>query len=173
MHLLLPMPAPCQPFRVCKHAKAPHTCFSCSCSQGLLALVGATATVVFSYVFPSLVVLKCKPSTAQRAGESPPCWYRRGVPGGGGGGPARSLQQVGTKCPDIICSGSAAQQHITACLGLLPNGMRSLVALCMALANPHRSPSHLHGAGAYGLLGLGALMSATAIYNHIIGAELE
>lgn len=92
---------------------------------------------------------------------------------GGGGGPARSLQQVGTKCPDIICSGSAAQQHITACLGLLPNGMRSLVALCMALANPHRSPSHLHGAGAYGLLGLGALMSATAIYNHIIGAELE
>ncbi|KAL4427706.1 hypothetical protein ABPG75_001795 [Micractinium tetrahymenae] len=61
---------------------------------GLLALVGATATVVFSYVFPSLVVLTCKPSALQRA-------------------------------------------------------------------------------GAYGLLFLGATMSATAIYNHIIGAELE
>jgi len=62
--------------------------------QGLLALVGATATVVFSYVFPSLVVLKTGPSRARKA-------------------------------------------------------------------------------GACGLLALGALMSATAIVNHLTGKELE
>lgn len=47
--------------------------------QGLLALVGATATVVFSYVFPSLVVLKCKPSSLQRAGESRACGHMSGA----------------------------------------------------------------------------------------------
>ncbi|KAI7839147.1 hypothetical protein COHA_007150 [Chlorella ohadii] len=35
---------------------------------GLLALVGATATVVFSYFFPSLIVLKSGPTPWQRAG---------------------------------------------------------------------------------------------------------
>ena len=36
--------------------------------QGLLALVGATATVVFSYLFPGLLVLKCSPCWRQRTG---------------------------------------------------------------------------------------------------------
>ena len=36
--------------------------------QGLLALVGSTATVVFSYLFPALVVLKSAPTLAQRGG---------------------------------------------------------------------------------------------------------
>lgn len=33
-----------------------------------MALTGATATVVFSYVYPSLIVLKDAPSSVQRAG---------------------------------------------------------------------------------------------------------
>lgn len=37
--------------------------------QGLLALTGATATVVFSYVFPGLIVLRSGPTGGlQRAG---------------------------------------------------------------------------------------------------------
>ena len=36
--------------------------------QSVLALVGATATVVFSFLFPSGVVLKSSPTAAQRLG---------------------------------------------------------------------------------------------------------
>jgi hypothetical protein len=36
--------------------------------QSVLALVGATATVVFSFIFPAGVVLKSSPSTIQLLG---------------------------------------------------------------------------------------------------------
>lgn len=38
--------------------------------QGLLSLVGATACVTFSYIFPGLLVLRCQRSALQRAGAA-------------------------------------------------------------------------------------------------------
>ncbi len=38
--------------------------------QGLLSLVGATACVTFSYIFPGLLVLRCQRSALQRGGAA-------------------------------------------------------------------------------------------------------
>lgn len=52
------------------HPARPNTASNTTPPQGLLALVGATATVVFSYLFPGLIVLWSKPTAPQRAGAS-------------------------------------------------------------------------------------------------------